>query len=455
MARSQPSRPQTQPLSPRTAEKSSRLRGATVTDGLCPYCAVGCSQLLYTKAGQLIDIEGDPRSPINEGTLCPKGSNALLLALNPHRMKSVLYRAPYSDKWETKTLDWALDQIAQRVKAARDADFTVRDPEGRTLNSVRNMGTLGGATLEHRGQLPDQEVVLRRAGSGLGRESGPNLTLRLGARSGRLARPRCGHQLQQDVPNSDCILFMGSNMAEAHPVGFRWPMKAKERGATLIHVDPHFSRTSALCDLYVPIRAGSDIAFLGGMINYVLTHDRWFKEYVLHYTNAATLIQEGFQDTEDLGGLFSGLDPETGVYDPVSGHWGYEGSSVTATGRTAATRSGRPDRLAGDLAGGPQGGPRLRHRRRGPAAHVSRSKLTSEPDGPPPRDPTLQHPRCVFQILKRHYSRYTPEMVSQVCGCSPEQFTRVAELLCANSGRERTSVLVYALGWTQHATAPR
>ena len=195
VARSQPSRPQTQPLSPRTAEKSSRLRGATVTDGLCPYCAVGCSQLLYTKAGQLIDIEGDPRSPINEGTLCPKGSNALLLALNPHRMKTVLYRAPYSDKWETKTLDWALDQIAQRVKAARDADFTVRDQEGRTLNSVRNMGTLGGATPEHRGQLPDQEVVLRRAGSGLGRESSPNLTLRLGARSGHLARPRCGHQL--------------------------------------------------------------------------------------------------------------------------------------------------------------------------------------------------------------------------------------------------------------------
>src|SRR5271155_675921 len=130
----------------------------------------------------------------------------------------------------------------------------------------------------------------------------------------------------QDVPNSNCVLFMGSNMAEAHPVGFRWPMKAKERGATLIHVDPHFSRTSALCDLYVPIRAGSDIAFLGGMINYVLTHDRWFEDYVLHYTNAATLIQEGFQDTEDLGGLFSGLDPETGVYDPVAGHWGYEGS---------------------------------------------------------------------------------------------------------------------------------
>ena len=316
VARSQPSRPQTQPLSPRTAEKASRLRGATVTDGLCPYCAVGCSQLIYTKAGQLIDIEGDPRSPINEGTLCPKGSNALLLAVNPHRVKTVLYRAPYSDKWETKTLDWALDQIAQRVKAARDADFTVRDPEGRTLNSVRNMGTLGGATPEHRGQLPDQEAVLA-AGSEWSRSRiRPELDTPprcpVWAPRSAAVRPPITSKI---VPNSDCILFMGSNMAEAHPVGFRWPMKAKERGATLIHVDPHFSRTSAHCDLYVPIRAGSDIAFLGGIINYVLTHDRWFKEYVLHYTNAATLIQEGFQDTEDLDGLFSGLDPETGVYD--------------------------------------------------------------------------------------------------------------------------------------------
>src|SRR5262249_18651155 len=139
---------------------------------------------------------------------------------------------------------------------------------------------------------------------------------------------------------------MGSNMAEAHPVGFRWPMKAKERGATLIHVDPHFSRTSANCDLYVPIRAGTDIAFLGGVINYILTNDRWFKDYVLHYTNAATLIQEGFQDTEDLDGLFSGLDPETGVYDVVSGHWGYEGSSSDHSGRDGHAQPHRDDSAA-------------------------------------------------------------------------------------------------------------
>jgi formate dehydrogenase major subunit len=144
--RSQPSQ---EPFSRQTVEKASRLRGATVTEGLCPYCAVGCGQLIYTKAGQLIDIEGNPESPINEGTLCPKGANAFQLAVNPHRVTQVLYRAPYSDRWETRSLDWAVDQIARRTKAVRDVDFTHRNESGRLLNSVRSMGTLGGATLDN------------------------------------------------------------------------------------------------------------------------------------------------------------------------------------------------------------------------------------------------------------------------------------------------------------------
>ena len=122
-----PASPSDEPFSRLTVDRSTRLRGATVTEGLCPYCAVGCGQLIYTKRGKLIDIEGNPESPINEGTLCPKGANAFQLAVNPHRVTEVLYRAPYSDHWETRTLDWALDQIAQRTKAARDADFTVRN----------------------------------------------------------------------------------------------------------------------------------------------------------------------------------------------------------------------------------------------------------------------------------------------------------------------------------------
>src|ERR1700689_2942785 len=126
------------------------------------------------------------------------------------------------------------------------------------------------------------------------------------------------------MANSDCILFMGSNMAEAQPVGFQWPMTAKEKGATLIHVDPRFTRMSAVCDVYVGIRSGSDIAFLGGLVNYVLSNDRWFHEYVLAYTNASTIIEEGFRDTEDLAGLFSGFDSQHESYNSTQGHWGYE-----------------------------------------------------------------------------------------------------------------------------------
>jgi formate dehydrogenase major subunit len=137
-----------QPFSPMTAEKGSRLRGAAVTEGVCPYCAVGCGQLIFTKGGQIIDIEGDPRSPINEGTLCPKGANAFQLAVNAHRIKHVLYRAPYATEWETKPLEWALERIALRVKEARDKGFKTTDHQGRRLNALHNIGTLGGATLD-------------------------------------------------------------------------------------------------------------------------------------------------------------------------------------------------------------------------------------------------------------------------------------------------------------------
>ncbi len=140
---------------------------------------------------------------------------------------------------------------------------------------------------------------------------------------------------QQDLANSDCILFMGSNMAEAHPGRLSLADEGQGRGATLIHVDPRFTRTSALCDVYVGIRAGSDIAFLGGLVNYVLSNERWFKEYVLAYTNASTIIQEGFQDTEDLGGLFSGYDRRNGQSTTPP-----RGTGVTKA-RPASTARGR------------------------------------------------------------------------------------------------------------------
>jgi formate dehydrogenase major subunit len=152
------------PFSRQTVEKASRLRGATVTDSVCPYCAVGCGQLVYTKRGKLIDIEGDPRSPISQGTLCPKGANAFQLAVNPHRVTEVLYRAPYSDHWESKPLDWAMDRIAQRVKEAREAGFIERNDQGKLVNQLRNVGLLGGATLD----IEENYLMKKLFSAGLG-----------------------------------------------------------------------------------------------------------------------------------------------------------------------------------------------------------------------------------------------------------------------------------------------
>jgi formate dehydrogenase major subunit len=190
-------------------------------------------------------------------------------------------------------------------------------------------------------------------------------------------------------------------MAECHPVGFRWVMKAREKGATIIHVDPRFTRTSAVANIHVPIRAGSDTAFLGGIVNYILQNERYFREYVVSFTNASAIVSDDFRDTEDLDGLFSGWDEEGDKYENAS--WMYKDAG---------------------------GGPTI-------AKHT---------------DPTLQDPRCVLQILKRHFSRYTPDAVEKICGVSEAQLTKVAETLCRNSGRERTGAFCYAVGWTQHST---
>jgi formate dehydrogenase major subunit len=138
-----------QPFSRLSLQKTSRLDGATLTRSICPYCAVGCSQNVYTKAGVLIDIEGNPDSPINEGTLCPKGANSFQLAVNPHRQRHALRRAPFSDRWERVPLEWALNRVAEKIKETRDADFIAKNKQGRILNHVTTMGSLGGATLDN------------------------------------------------------------------------------------------------------------------------------------------------------------------------------------------------------------------------------------------------------------------------------------------------------------------
>jgi formate dehydrogenase major subunit len=213
---------------------------------------------------------------------------------------------------------------------------------------------------------------------------------------------------QQDLANADAILIMGSSMAENHPVGFQWVLEAREKnGAKVIHVDPRFTRTSAMSDYWLPLRAGSDLVFLGALIRYVLENDRWFRDYVVPYTNAAVLVREDFRDTEDLGGVFSA--PETWLY---------------------------PDSESGSRDTG----------------HRGEGQGTPQTPSDPERDETLQHPRCVFQVMKRHFARYTPEMVERACGIPAAEFLHVADVYTSASGPEKTGTICYAVGWTQHST---
>lgn len=225
------------------------------------------------------------------------------------------------------------------------------------------------------------------------------------------------------------MLVMGSNFAENHPVGFRFVMKAQEKGGKLIHVDPRFTRTSAVANIYAPIRSGSDIVFLGALINYVLNHSRWktepfFQEYVRTYTNAATLVNPKFRDHDiEADGLFQGWDANKRAYD-ISG-WGYQ----TETGHAPTPPAQATPGTLGDSFS---------------------QQLGQLLGGAPKTDPTLQDPNCVFQLLSKHYSRYTEEMVEKVCGTPRAKFREVAETLMQNSGADRTSSIAYAVAWTQH-----
>src|SRR3954464_10713057 len=200
-----------------------------------------------------------------------------------------------------------------------------------------------------------------------------------------------------DIKNADVVLIMGSNAAENHPCGFKWAIEAKKiRNAKLVSVDPRFTRTSAVSDLYAPIRPGTDIAFLNGIIRYALTTGRFHEDYVRIHTNGPYVISEKY-DFKD--GLFSGFDPAKGEYDKTA--WAYEADPKTK-------------------------------------AYMV--------------DPEMKHPRCVLQLMKKHVDRYTPEMVEKICGTPKDQFLKVAEVVTSTGNAEKAGTILYALGWTQHST---
>ena len=220
-----------------------------------------------------------------------------------------------------------------------------------------------------------------------------------------------------DMKNTDMMLIMGGNPAENHPCGFKWPVEAKRnRNAKMISVDPRFTRTSAVADLFCQIRAGTDIAFLGGVIRYAIENNRIAHDYVVNYTNAGFIVDKDFKLPVDLEGVFSGFDPKTSSYDKSS--WNYAGSG----GAAAPAKPGTP-----------------------PAPH-----LPEKVDF----DPTLQNPNCVFQLLKKHYAGYTPEMVERITGIPKEQFLKAADLYTSirkDGDMKKAGTIIYAVGWTHHS----
>jgi len=367
---------------------------------ICPYCGVGCGAIMAVEEGKLVNIEGDPEHPINQGSLCSKGSAIYQIANNERRLSKVLYRRPGGTAWEEKSWDWAIDQIAGKIKATRDANWIERDNDGYVVNRTEAIGCVGGSAHD------DEEAYLMvKAMRALGlvyietqaRLCHSSTVAALAESFGRGAMTNHFN----DIGNSDCIMIIGSNAAEQHPVSFKWVTRAMEKGAKLISADPRFTRTSSKADIYAKFRSGTDVAFIGGMIKYVLDDmernpQNYNIVYVSEYTNASFLVDPNFKGAADLDGLFSGYDRTDRKYDKSTWKYQLDGNGI------------------------------------------------------PKKDKTLKDPNCVFQLLREQYARYTTDRVCNITGTPEDVYQQVCQTFAATGKTGRAGTIMYAMGTTQH-----
>jgi formate dehydrogenase major subunit len=378
-----------------------KLTRTTETRNTCPYCSVGCGLLMYglgdhakNAIASIIHIEGDPDHPVNRGTLCPKGASLIDFIHSPNRLVEPQYRAPGGTEWQAISWTDAMDRIARLLKKDRDAHFVHRTADGKTVNRWTSTGMLAASAASN-----EVGYLTHKVARSMGLLAFDNQARVCHGPTVMALQPSFGRGAMTnhwvDIKNADVILSMGGNAAEAHPCGFKWVVEAKAHNkAKLIVVDPRFTRTAAVSDYYVANRTGTDIVFLGAIINYLLTTDQINHDYVLANTDLQFIVRAdfGFED-----GLYSGYDAATGKYDRAS--WDYEIGA----------------------------------------------------DGYAKVDPTLQHPRTVYQLMKQHYSRYTPELVERVCGVARAKFQKVAETMASTAKPGRAGTILFALGWTQHS----
>lgn len=383
--------------------RAFKLTRTTETRNTCPYCSVACGLVMHSLGdraknakSEIIHIEGDPDHPVSRGSLCPKGSGLIDFIHSRSRLRYPEYRAPGATEWQRVSWDWAMARISQYIKDDRDQNFRAKNDQGQLVNRWTTVGFLAASAASNEtGYLTNK--IARALGMPMIDSQArichaPSVSA-LASSFGRGAMTNTWMNIQ----HADLIIAMGGNPAEAHPVGFKWAVEAKAKNkAKLIVIDPRFTRTAAVADLYIPIRSGSDIAFLNGVIRYLLEQDAIHSEYVKSYTNAAFIVGEGYGFEE---GLFSGF------------------------------RSDNPE------------------------VRYDRSSWTYElgQDGYARVDPSLSHPRCVINLLKAHVARYTPECVEAITGVRQSDFIKVCEMIAETSKPDRVMTSLYALGWTHHS----
>jgi len=374
--------------------------GAAKTYSVCPYCGVGCGIDVYVKDGKVIAAEGNPDHPINRGSLCPKGQALASIDANrnPRRLNKVRYRPAGAGNWQDISMNEALDKVAALIKKTRDDNFIQTDGNGVTVNHTEALASLGGASLDNEECYAITKFIRALGVNYFEHQARICHSASVGALGPSFGRGAMTNHWT-DIGNSDCFFIIGSNPAQNHPMAFKWIIHAMEnRDAKVIVADPRFTNSAGLSDLYVRFRPGTDIAIIGGMINHILQNNLEFTEYVKLMTDAPFLVKEGFSFDENEG-LFSGYNPETRKY--TTSDWDFQRGE----------------------------------------------------DGKPLTDPTLLNPRCVYQIIKRHYSRYTPEMVTEISGIPVDKFIELVEMYTTyGGGRLKNGTILYAMGTTQHTT---
>ena len=407
-----------------------KLQNVQEVTNICCYCSGGCGTICSSRNGELINLEGDPDHPVNLGGLCPKGAAmwGLRNVVNPDRTTShhpdrVIYpmvRRPGSDKWERISWEQAVKEIARHVKKTRDASFVERE-DGVTVNRCDGIASLGAAQLNN-----EEAWLVQKFARSLGVVAIDNQTRVCHSSTVSGLAPSFGRGSMTshwcDFANADVIMSIGSNNVENHPLSSRWVERAQDKGATWIVIDPRYSRSAAQADIYGRLRPGTDIAFFGGLINYIIENDLWHHEYVLNYTNAANIIRDDY-NFDPVTGLFSGWNPDKKKYDSTT--WGYD----VDVQRQWNTSEGSPFAWVNK-----PGTPKFKT----PALKVLK------------KDMTLSNPRCAFNILKKHFSRYTLDVVNRITGMDKDVLLKVWQTYASTGKPDRAGSILYALGETQH-----